>query len=109
MMVNLGESDFAALVGEGQDLPVLVDCWSPRAEACRHNAPLADELARELDGRLVVAKLNVEANPQAVTAWQVKVVPCMLLFHKGRRVETFWGVTDKARVLGALQAAGLGN
>lgn len=109
MMVNLGETDFASLVGEGQALPVLVDCWSPRAEACRYNAPLADELARELDGRLVVAKLNVETNPQAVTAWQVKVSPCMLLFHKGRRVETFWGVADKTQVLGALKAAGLAD
>ena len=104
MMMNVGDADFAALVE--QELPVLVDCWSPRAEACRHNAPLADELAREQDGRLVVAKLNVEGNPRAVTAWQVKVVPCMILFAKGKRVETFWGVADKAQVLSALRAAG---
>ncbi len=90
----LTDGNFDQSVKQAQT-PVLVDFWAEWCGPCRRIAPVVDELAKEYDGKLTVAKMNVDENPMTPGKFNIRGIPTLLLFKGGELVDQVIGMTDK--------------
>jgi thioredoxin 2 len=85
--------------------PVLLDCWAEWCGPCRTLAPILDQLASESKGKYIVAKLNVDENPQTAAQFGIRSIPTMLIFKNGALVERLVGVQPKQAIAERLASA----
>jgi thioredoxin len=102
--VTVSDATFSAEV-ERSPLPVLLDMWAPWCGPCRMVAPVIDELATEMAGRVRVAKLNVDENPATASRFGVSSIPTLLVLQGGREVDRLVGVQPKSEIARRLQQA----
>ena len=101
--VTITDANFAAEV-EQSKLPVLVDFWAAWCGPCRIIAPVIEQIAAELSGRVRVGKLDVDANQMTAGRFRVQSIPSMLIFKDGREVDRIVGVQSKDAIIGRLRA-----
>ena len=83
-------------------LPSLVDLWAPWCQPCLVTGPWIEELGKKYDGKLKVAKLNVDENPNTANRFGVRAIPTLLLFKNGELVDTIVGAVGKANIEDAM-------
>ena len=77
--------------------------WAAWCGPCRMIAPVIEQLAAELSGRVLVGKLDVDANPQTAAQFRVQSIPTLLILQNGREVDRIVGAAGKAAMLQRLQ------
>ena len=78
--------------------PVVVDFWAEWCGPCKMVAPFLDELATEMAGRVIVAKVNIDENPQTPRKYGVRGIPTMILFKDGQVAATKIGALPKSKL-----------
>ncbi|MBD3620334.1 MAG: thioredoxin TrxA [Gammaproteobacteria bacterium] len=96
-MVYLTDDSFDADVLKS-DTPVLVDYWAEWCGPCKMIAPILDEIADEYEGRLKVAKLNIDENPATPPKFGIRGIPTLMLFKNGEVEATKVGALSKSQL-----------
>ena len=76
--------------------PVLVDFWADWCAPCRMIAPIVEDLANEYDGKVVFAKVDVDASPETSMKFGIRSIPTLLVFKNGKPVDQVIGAVPKA-------------
>ena len=102
--ITVTDANFAAEV-EHSPLPTLLDMWAPWCGPCRMIAPVVEELATELVGRVRVAKLNVDENPLTAERFNIRGISALLVLKEGREIDRIVGVQPKSEIVRRLERA----
>jgi len=102
MEINVNTSSFKKEVIESKE-PVLVDFWAEWCMPCRMVAPALSQLAKEYNGKLTVAKVNVDDSPELAGMYGVSGIPTMAIFKNGKVVDTIVGALPKHHIERAIK------
>ncbi|MBN2426113.1 MAG: thioredoxin [Calditrichaceae bacterium] len=101
--VEISESNFDKEILKSS-IPVIVDFWAEWCAPCRLISPIVEELSNEYEGKLKIAKLNVDHNPHISMNYGIRSIPTLLIFKDGKAVEQLIGAVPKKTIVERLKS-----
>ena len=96
-IIHLSDDTFQKEVIESS-IPVLVDYWAEWCGPCKMITPILDDLVSEYDGKLKIAKLNIDENPQTPIKFGIRGIPTLMIFKDGNPEATKVGALSKSQL-----------
>ena len=101
--LQITDSSFKTDVLESEK-PVLIDFWATWCGPCRMVAPIVDEIAKEYQGKVIVGKVDVDANQEIAYNYGIRSIPTLMIFKGGKVVEQIVGAVPKKQIVDRLNA-----
>ena len=94
--LNISEQQLRQYMSEGK--AVLVDYWAPWCGYCRRIAPMYDKVAQQYEGRLLIAKINIDEEPELAHRERIEVIPTLVLYKDGQALGSIVAPESKAMI-----------
>jgi len=94
--IHLNYPNFDKVIGK---TTILVDFWAEWCAPCKVQDPILEEVAKELNGRALVGKVNVDDNRTLASKYGIMNIPTMILFKNGQKVHQFVGVQSREKII----------
>lgn len=104
MTIEITDKNFKEEVLES-DKVVLVDFWAPWCGPCQMMGPILEDLAKEVEGKFKIGKLNVDENPSSSSEYGIMSIPALKIFKGGKVVREFVGIQNKESLKEELEKA----
>ncbi len=104
LVQNVTDENFKSEVLDSE-IPVLVDFWAAWCGPCRMMAPVLDQAAKDLDGKIRVVKVNTDENPETAGKYGIMSIPTMILFKGGKPAGKIVGYVPKAQLTKTVESA----
>ncbi|MBU0627904.1 MAG: thioredoxin [Nanoarchaeota archaeon] len=103
MEIEVNEENFEKeVIEKSKEIPVVVDFWAGWCGPCKMLGPVMEKLAKEYDGRFILAKLDVQANQSMAQKYGVRSIPCVKFFKNSKEVDEFIGYLNESDIRGWL-------
>jgi thioredoxin 1 len=102
-VLHLSDAEFDTVIKSAQ--PTLVDFWAPWCGPCKAIGPVIEDLAGEYDGKVTIAKMNVDDNPATPGKFGIRAIPTLILFQNGQVVDQITGSVGKSQLVALINKA----